>query len=180
MFPRVVNGAMRVPVGAMLGIGLCLFGTGCVPPVTQVDLSAIPTAAPFKELASAQIRSIPIPKEKSFPRALDVLLDMGFQVRCASQETGQINAFKAWKDPSGSTLSLEATFLLRAGDSGSTVLRMSAVGTWKFISSGGTKSADADVSGIVATEDPEGYRQFLDRLVAGICPTANAVIPEPT
>ena len=55
-------------------------------------------------------------------------------------------------------------------EAGSTRLRMSAIGNWKFISVGGPKSADADVSGMVATDDPSGYRQFLDRLVAAICP----------
>jgi len=101
-----------------------------------------------------------------------VLLDMGFQIRCASQDSGQINVSKSWIDASGSTLSLEATLLLRVGEAGSTWLRMSAIGNWKYISSGGSNSANSDVSGMAVTDDPAGYRQFLDRLVAGICPPA--------
>jgi|GEM_PF-5815665 len=170
MFPCIANRLQWPPVGAMLCISLCLCGTGCVRPVTQVDLASIPTGVPSKALASAQTRSIPLPMEQSFSRALDVLLDMGFQVRCANQGSGQVNVFKSWRDLSNSTLSLEATFLFRPGDAGSTLLRMSAIGDWKFISVG--KYAQADVSGMAPTDDPEGYRQFLDRLAARICPTA--------
>jgi hypothetical protein len=154
-----------------LTLALLVLGTACVPPVTRVDLASVPTEAPSENLTAAQTRTIPLPKEKAFTRAMDVLLDMGFQIRSADQASGQINIAKSWRDPSRSTLSLEATLLFRPRDAGSTTLRMSAIGSWKFISQGGTKSASADVSGVVATDDPAGYRQFLDRLVAEICPT---------
>jgi len=169
---RIENRSRTVLAGGLLGLGLLLLGMACEPPVTQVDLGTIPTEAPSTVLASAQTRSLPMPKDQAFPKALDVLLDMGFQIRCASQDSGQINVSKSWIDASGSTLSLEATLLLRAGEAGSSWIRMSAVGSWKYISFGGTKSADADVSGMAVTDDPTGYRQFLDRLVAGICPPA--------
>jgi len=153
-----------------LTLVLLALGTACVPPNTKVNLASVPTEAPSGDLTAAQTRTLPLPKDQAFTRAMEVLMDMGFQIRCANQESGQVNIAKSWRDPSLSTLSLEATLLFRPRDAGSTSLRMSAIGSWKFISPGGTKSASADVSGMVVTDDPEGYRQFLDRLVAGICP----------
>ena len=150
-------------------LGLIL-AVACVRPNTKVDLAQIPVEHFSPQLAQAQTRVVPLPYAKVFPRALDVLLDMGFQVRCASQDAGLANISRTWRDTSGSTLSVEATLLFRAEGSGSTRIRMSATGNWKFISVGGPKSADSDVSGISSVEDPAGYASFLNRLVAGIAP----------
>ena len=159
------------PLGPLVAIGFLLVGTACVGPVTHVDLGSIANVAACPDLTAAQTRVIPLAKDQAFPKALDVLLDMGFQIRCASQESGQVNVARTWPDPSGTTLSLEATLLFRAEGPGATRLRMAAIGSWKFISVGGPKSADADVSGMAATDDPAGYRQFLDRLVTEISQT---------
>jgi hypothetical protein len=166
----MVPSASRQPWFLAAGLALLGLATACRPPVITVNLGTVPTEAPAKDVASAQTRILPLSKANAFHRALDVLLDMGFQVRSASPEAGQMSVYKGWRDPSGSTLSIEATLLFRPETVSSTRLRMSAVGNWKYISPGGTKGASADVSGLSSTDDPEGYRQFLDRLVAELCP----------
>lgn len=157
---------MRKPL--LLTAAAPLLFLGCVPINTRIDLAQVPAPAPSEELAKARSRVLPMPPAAAWPRLLETLLDMGFQIRSANRDSGVVNVSRTWKDPSSSTLSLEATFLLTPEGTGSTLVRMSATGNWKAISLGGAKSANADISGLSPVEDPQGYSAFLERLAAAL------------
>ena len=160
--------SLRIASLPLAMVGLAGF-LGCNPP--EVHLASMPLAAPTRAETEVQSRVLPLALDKAFPKALDVLMDMGCQVRCASQEAGQINIYKVWYDTSQHSkpqITLEATLLFRAETPTSTRIRMSAIGIWKVISTGGKNSADADISGAVPTQDASDYQFFLDRLEEGI------------
>jgi hypothetical protein len=62
-----------------------------------------------------------------FPKVLDVLVDLGYQVRCANQELGQVNIHRAWTEMvmgNPFQYSIEATLLFRTETPGSTRVRI--------------------------------------------------------
>jgi hypothetical protein len=168
MIKSGLSRSMPIASLSLAVVGLAGF-LGCNPP--EVHLSSMPLAAPTSAETEIQSRVLPLALEKAFPKAVDVLLDMGFQIRCASQEVGQINIYKVWYDTTQigkPQITLEATLLLRAEAPTSTRIRMSAIGKWKLVSTGGKNSASADISGAVPTQDASDYQSFLDRLEEGI------------
>lgn len=163
--PRILPIRWVAPTLAALSLAL-----GCRPP--EVHMSSMPLAEPSRDETKVQSRTLPLALGKAFPRALDVLLDMGFQIRCANSEAGQVNIYKTWYDltqAGNPQITLEATLLFRAETADSTRIRMSALGKWKLISIGGRNSADADVSGTAPDQDATDYTFFLDRLADRIC-----------
>lgn len=151
----------------LLTLGLAL---GCTPPV--VHFPAPPTETQVQARSSEQSRLLPLSREKLFPRVLEVLLDMGFQVRCASQELGQVNIQQTWKDASqaGLDISVEATLLFLPEGTDATRVRMVASGNWSGISSG--KHSSATITAAAPPLPSDEYQRFLDQLASRLCPTA--------
>jgi hypothetical protein len=131
----------------------------------------MPSQAQAEALQTIQSRVLPLPREQVFPRVLGVLMDLGYQVRCASQDLGQVNIYQTWYDDTRAArpeLSLEATLLFQVEDSNSTRVRIVATGRWNLISSG--HSVSASVTGAQPALDSAECRRFLEQLEARLCP----------
>jgi hypothetical protein len=114
-----------------------------------------------------QSRTLLLPWNQVFPKVLDVLMDMGYQIRCADEGLGQVNIYQTWYDETRAArpeLSLEATLLFRPQRPGETSVRIVATGRWNWISSGRSGSATVTEAqpALASTE----CRQFLDQLEA--------------
>ena len=156
--------------------GLLLLGvmTGCsmAPPI--VSVAPLPTQAQLEAMRTTQSRVLPLARESVFPKVLGVLMDMGYQVRCASQELGQVNIHQTWYDDTRAVrpeLTMEATLLFQSEDAHSTRVRVVATGRWNLISVG--RSMDATVTGAQPALDSEECRRFLEQLEARLSPLPN-------
>jgi hypothetical protein len=71
---------------------------------------------------------MPVARESVFPKVLDVLIDLGYQVRCVNLELGQVNIHRAWTERNalGNPFSylIEATLLFRHEGPQSTRVRV--------------------------------------------------------
>jgi hypothetical protein len=151
---------------------LALLGSlACQRPNLTVPLAPLPSPDQAKSEAESQIRVLPIAKAQVFPKVLEVLMDMGFQIRCADGALGQVNIFQAWDDPRYAAdphFSMEATLLFLDSGSMATRVRMSGTGRWNVWVSGQNRATN--VQGTRPTLSPEDCREFLDRLQAMLCP----------
>jgi len=95
---------------------------GCVPPSSH--LPPIPSEASSQNL----VRVMAVPRESVFPKILDVLVDLGYQVRCVNPELGQLNIQRAWTESNGLgnrfSYSIEATLLFKHESPQSTRVRV--------------------------------------------------------
>jgi hypothetical protein len=148
---------------AVPGLALLIVEVGCEPP--QVHLPPPPSEPEARALATLRTQTIPLARDVVFPKAMGVLLDLGFQVRCASQELGQVNIAKTWTDRSQAgapDVTVEATLLFLPDGPDRTKVRMLASGQWSAISGG--KHA-ATITGVAESLASEDCRAFLDQLV---------------
>lgn len=168
--------ATRTGKGILGGLLLLGVMTGCsmAPPI--VSVAPLPTQAQLDAMRTIQSRVLPLPRPSVFPKVLGVLMDMGYQVRCANQELGQVNIHQTWYDDTRAArpeLTMEATLLFQSEDDHSTRVRVVATGRWNLISVG--RSMDATVTGAQPALDSEECRRFLDQLEARL-----AAVPAPT
>ena len=96
-------------ISIWFGSLLMLAGSlACMPPS---HLPPVPSEASSQNL----VRILPCPRGSVFPKVLDVLVDLGYQVRCVNKELGQVNIHRAWteKNLMGNpfSYSIEATLL---------------------------------------------------------------------
>ncbi|MDR3684235.1 MAG: hypothetical protein P4L11_10960 [Geothrix sp.] len=156
-----------VPVCLLALLG----GLACQPPNLSVPLAPLPSPEQARIQAESQIRVLPLPKAQVFPKVLEVLMDMGFHIRCADEALGQVNIYQAWEDPRYSAdphFSMEATLLFLDAAPGTTRVRMAGTGHWNVWVSGKTLATTAQ--GTMPALSPEDCREFLDRLQARLCP----------
>lgn len=148
-----------------------LLGTlACQPPEISVPMAPMPSPTQVKARSEAQSRVLPIPKTQVFPRVLEVLMEMGFQIRCVNEAQGQINIFQAWDDlryASDPHFSMEATLLFLDAGSGSTRVRMTGIGYWNKWVYGNHLATTAQ--GTMPSFSSEDCREFLDRLQVQLC-----------
>ena len=102
-------------------LAILAVSVGCIPPS---HLPPVPSEASSQNL----VRVMAIPREAVLPKVLDVLVDLGYQIRCVNQDLGQVNIYRAWteKDFLGNPLqySVEATLLFRPDGPQSTRARV--------------------------------------------------------
>jgi len=162
------SNSTRSIFGCLLSLLGCL---ACQPPSPTVPLAPLPTPAQAKAQAESQVRVLPIAKAQVFPKVLEVLMDMGFHIRCADEALGQVNIYQAWEDQrySGDPhFSMEATLLFLDAGPGTTRVRMAGTGHWNVWVSGSHLATTAE--GTMPALSPEDSRAFLDRLQARLCP----------
>jgi hypothetical protein len=148
------------------GLLLLLIDLGCAPP--EVHLPPPPSEPEARALASLQTQTIPLGRDAVFPKVVGVLLDLGFQVRCASQELGQVNIQKTWTDRSQLStpdITVEATLLFLPDGPDRTKVRMLASGQWSTI------GKHANTVGLAPSLASEDCKVFLDQLVERLGPT---------
>ena len=162
----------RCPVGGLVGCALSLgFSLGCSLAYPNLSVAPLPSQAQIDALNTVQSRSLPVPSTQVFPKVLGVLMDMGYQVRCANQELGQVNIYQTWYDETRAArpeLSMEATLLFQTEGTGSTRVRIVATGRWNLISVG--RHGDATVTGARPALDSGECKRFLEQLEARLCP----------
>ena len=116
------------PIVGLLALALAI---GCQPPALNVGLAPVPPPAQIEATREAQSRVLPIPIATVFPRVVGVLLDLGYQVRFANRDLGQVNIFKTWQDGTWSDTprySMEATLFFQPEGPGATRVRAAATG----------------------------------------------------
>ena len=104
----------------LLSFAILVCSLGCAPPA---HLPPVPAEASSQNL----VRVIPVPRELVFPKVLDVLVDLGYQIRCVNQDLGQVNIHRAWTESlmgNPFNYSIEATLLFRVEDPRSTRVRI--------------------------------------------------------
>lgn len=162
ILPPVFFAAGGVAVGALLTLG-CM-----APPV--VSMAPVPTAAQAEAASAARTRVLPLARGQVFPRVIQVLMDLGYQVRCVNADLGQVNLYQAWYDDRMAThpeLSLEATLLFLEDGPGRTRVQIAATGRWNVVSHG--KNVSAMLNGAQPALDSSECRQFLELLEARLC-----------
>jgi hypothetical protein len=143
----------------------------CQRPDLTVHLAPLPPPDQVKALAEDQIRILPIPRPQVFPKVLEILMNMGFQIRCASESLGQVSIYQAWEDPRYSAdphFSMEATLLFQEAGSGTTRVRMIGTGQWNLLLAGQHLTTSAQNTQPALS--PEDCREFLNRLQTQLCP----------
>lgn len=163
------SSSVRVLAGCTLFLAVEM---GCAPLGTPtMTVAPSPSQAQVEALRTAQSRVLPLSREAVFPKVIGVLMDLGYQVRCANQELGQVNFCQTWYDNTRvdhPELTMEATLLFQAEDARSTRVRIVATGRWNVISIG--RSVDATVTGSQPALDSQQCKRFLEQLEEKLCP----------
>lgn len=165
--PRILP-SNRFYTGGIAAVALLSLGCSMRPPV--VPMAPVPTAAQVEATSAARTRVLPMPRGQVFPKVIQVLMDLGYQVRCVNADLGQVNFYQAWYDDRMAAhpeLSLEATLLFLEEGPGRTRVQIAATGRWNVVSHG--KNASAMLNGVQPALDSSEYRQFLDLLEARLC-----------
>lgn len=163
-----------IPFGGLLGSALLM--QGCLPP-PAVALAPVPNQAQAEATAAGQSRVLPLPRREVFPRVLGVLMDLGYQVRSANADLGQVSIYQAWYDETQAArpeLSLEATLLFQEEGAGTRV-RILATGRWNVVSQG--KHQISLLAGAQPGQEAAASRRFLDLLEARLCPAPSIQKP---
>ena len=151
----------RLGLGA-LGLTLAL---GCTPPDFSLPTTSGSVGQP--SAGSAMTRTLALPRGQVFPKVVEVLLDMGYQVRSASADLGLVNLSRTWYDETLSArpaLTMEATLLFQADGQESTRLLVLPTGHWSVVSIGGKDSASATVTRAQPALDARAVQPFMDEL----------------
>ena len=105
----------------IVSVAILTVFSGCVPP------PHLPPA-PSEAINQSLVRVMPVPREAIFPKVLDVLVDLGYQVRSVNQDLGQVNIHRAWTEYGFQghpyQYSFEATLLFRQEAPQSTRVRI--------------------------------------------------------
>lgn len=161
----------RLGLGA-LGLVLAL---GCTPP--NFSLPTTPRSGAEPSVGAPLISTLALPRGQVFPKVVEVLLDMGYQVRSANANLGLVNLSRTWYDETMAArpeLSMEATLLFQADGQGGTRLLMLPTGHWSVVSVGGKDSASATVTRAQPALDARDIQPFLDELARRL------VVPPPS
>ncbi len=151
----------RLALG-VLGLALVL---GCTPP--SFSLPTTPGSGGDLSAGPPLTRTLAIPRVQVFPKVVEVLMNMGYQVRSASADLGLVNLSRTWYDETLAArpaLSMEATLLFQADGQGGTRLFMLPTGHWSVVSVGGKDSASATVTTAQPALDVRDVQPFLDEL----------------
>lgn len=138
--------------------------SACVPPPR---IETAPPSVAIREDATHG-RVLAVPRSAVFPKVLDLLLDLGFQVRSANESLGLVAFHQQWVDASQVTrpiLSLEGTLLFREEGAGQTRVRLELTGRWEVLGPG---KSPGMVSNVLQQADAKEYEKLLDRLEAGL------------
>lgn len=145
-----------------LGLALAL---GCTPP--DFSLPATSGSVGQPSAGSPLARTLALPRGQVFPKVVEALLDMGYQVRSANADLGLVNLSRTWYDETLSArpaLSMEATLLFQADGQESTRLLVLPTGHWSVVSLGGKDAASATVTRAQPVLDARAVQPFLDEL----------------
>lgn len=151
----------RLALGA-LGLALAL---GCTPP--DFSLPTNPGSGGGPSVGPPLVRALDLPRRQVFPKVVEVLLDMGYQVRSANADLGLVNLSRTWYDETlvaHPAMSMEATLLFQPDGHGGTRLLMLPTGHWSVISWGGKDSASATVTRAQPALEARAVQPFLDEL----------------
>ncbi len=151
----------RPGLGA-LGLILAL---GCTPP--DFSLPTTPGSGGERSIGSPLVRNLALPRSQVFPKVVEVLLDMGYQVRSANADLGLVNLSRTWYDETLAAhpaMSMEATLLFQLDGRGGTRLLMLPTGHWSVVSIGGKESASATVTRAQPALEDRAVQPFLDEL----------------
>ena len=161
----------RLALG-VLGLALVL---GCTPP--NFSLPTTPGSGGGLSADSPLTRTMALPRGQVFPKVVEVLMDMGYQVRSASADLGLVNLSRTWYDETLAArpeLSMEATLLFQADGQGGTRLLMLPTGHWSVVSVGGKDSASATVRRAQPALDARDVQPFLDELARRLAAPSSA------
>jgi len=160
-----------MPLGCLLASVLLM--QGCVPP-PAVSLAPVRSQAQAEAAIASRSRVLPLPRREVFPKVLGVIMDLGYQVRSANADLGQVSIYQAWYDETQAArpeLQLEATLLFQE-EGGGTRVRILPAG--RIVSQG--KHQVSLMTGALPDQDAATCRRFLDLLEARLCPPS---IPKP-
>jgi hypothetical protein len=152
-----------------------LLGVCCLAACLQIRPPPTPALAGVRAARQAQTRTLAIPVQAVFPRALDVLLDAGYLVRSANRELGLVAVYQQWHDDSQferPTFTNEGSLLFQPDGPSKTRVRALIRRTWSSGGAGHTHLVETDV-------DPDAYKQILDVLENGLRPEASNGAPAP-
>lgn len=164
--PRTFLSA-SIPLGGLLASALLM--QGCMAP-PAMSLAPVPNQAQAEGAAASQSRVLPLPRRDVFPKVIGVIMDLGYQVRSANADLGQVSIHQAWYDETQAArpeLSLEATLLFHEAGEGTRV-RILAAGRWNIVSQG--KHQISLLTGTQPDQEAAACRRFLDLLEARLCP----------
>lgn len=132
-------------------LGLC----ACEPPVARL--------APVPAPQDLQSRVMPIDRVEVFPKVLEMAMSLGYHIRFASAELGQLNLYQEWQDQTLAAqphTMLELTIRFTKERSGFT--RMHLLGTGR---GQGLRSLQEAVP-----LGPAECRELLDQFQRRLCP----------